>query len=559
MRQAIFIALALSLCSCSNAAKTQNNTANDSNPEQIIGLEGIEKAKQTVNLRPLVEIGPWPYASRLIGYGGRIWFAASVKYRNHNSSDIWSFDPQTGDKRLERNLFSQDAGEPLVYNGLLYWPHEDALLAAGTGEISATNGEGWTSYTIDSALMYHTSELHVYKGSLLAVIGARNAGLQLSSDGGLSWSDAYDHAPKGRHIARIRHMVEYKGEYYATLRDEKKQRLVKWNGRSFDSVNSFPKNRPIRRLIVHKDALYALVGKIDNREIWKSDGKTSHSLGRTGRFVDIASDGQQLWSVTTDGRLFSLDDEWEEHPNLKGGTPLSIAVIYGNIYVAGSSDNKKAIIWGMRNTPAVPEITPAKLKQQYPNAVKPLDWTLLGSKIDAILSAEETYIGRRDTALSNLLDQAIRNGAPVGFFAQRLKANIPDIQISTFGGNSKTKASDLAIATIINAMAKSGHKNVPVELLEQPWVAKPNSYEKYLALPLVALKAINDIGQNDDATLKALINRLSYEDDPNWFRSQVIGTLTSVTGEHFGYDIKAWQRYYENGDSRALVNRTSRS
>ncbi len=558
MRQGFLITLAISLASCSNAAETQNNAGNVTNKEQIIGLDSIEKTKQPVNLQPLAEIGPWPYASRLIGYRGRIWFAASVKYRNHNSSDIWSLDPLTGDKRLERNLFSQDAGEPLVYNDLLYWPHEDALLAGGTGEISATNGEDWASYTIDSALMYHTSELHVYKGNLLAVTGARNAGLQLSPDGGISWSKTYDHVPKGRHIARIRYMTEYKGEYYATLRDEKKQRLVKWNGRNFDGVNSFPKNKPIREIMVHNDALYAIVGKADNREIWKSDGKTSQSLGLRGSFADIASDGQRLWSVTADGRLFSFDGAWEEHLSLKGGTPLSIVIIYGNIYVAGSSKDKKAIIWGTRNTPNIAKIAPAKLKQQYPNASEALDWDMLGNEIDAILSAEETYQGRRNNALSILLIQAVRNGAPDGFFTQRLKADIPDIHVRTFGGDNQTKASDIAIATLINAMAKSGHKNVPVQLLKQPWTAKPNSYEKYLELPLVALKAINDMGQNDAATVKALIDRLSYKDDPKWFTSQVIGTLTAVTGQHFGYDSKAWRRYYENGDAKALVNRASR-
>lgn len=556
MKKWLYIALVIGFSGCSNVA--ENSAAKEATTQQAIGLDSIQSAANPIALEAIAETGPWPYASRLIGYGGRIWFAASVKYRNHNSSDIWSFDPQTGDKRLERNLFSQDAGTPIVYDGLLYWPHEDALLAGGTGEISATNGEDWASYRIDSALMYHSSELHAYEGGLLAVTGARNAGLQLSSDGGRNWQELYNHIPQGRHIARIRYMVEFKGEYYATLRDEKKQRLVKWNGASFDIVSGFPKNRPIRALIVHKDALYALVGKAGNREIWKSDGDNSFSLGAIGKFTDIASDGQKLWSITSDGRLFSFDDEWEKHGIIKGGTPLSIAIIYGNIYVAGSSDDKKAIIWGTRNKSDIAPAKPVKLKAQFPTASGSIDWDVLGRQIDSILSSKHSYQNRRDTVISDLLNLGVKHGAPNGFFAQRLRANIPDIPITTFGGNSETKASDIAIASILRAMSASGHKNIPPHYLTKDWTSQPNSYEKYLELPLVALKAINDTGQNDAATLKALVERLHYKDDPQWFTAQVIGTLTSVTGQHFGYDSAAWQLYYENGDSKAAVKRASR-
>lgn len=32
----------------------------------------------------------WPHISEMIEYGGRLWFANSRKYENHNSADIWS-------------------------------------------------------------------------------------------------------------------------------------------------------------------------------------------------------------------------------------------------------------------------------------------------------------------------------------------------------------------------------------------------------------------------------------------------------------------------------------
>lgn len=36
------------------------------------------------------------------------------------------------------SLFSQDAGNPVVYNGLLYWPFEDPRRSAGTVEFAVT-------------------------------------------------------------------------------------------------------------------------------------------------------------------------------------------------------------------------------------------------------------------------------------------------------------------------------------------------------------------------------------------------------------------------------------
>jgi len=48
----------------------------------------------------------WPDVSSLIGYDGRLWFVNSRKYVNHNSADVWSYDPATGEARYERHLLS---------------------------------------------------------------------------------------------------------------------------------------------------------------------------------------------------------------------------------------------------------------------------------------------------------------------------------------------------------------------------------------------------------------------------------------------------------------------
>ena len=71
---------------------------------------------QTERLDRLVHGPPWQGVSSLIEFRGRLWFANSVKFVNHNSADLYSFDPVSGQARYEKHLFSQDAGEPLLSN-----------------------------------------------------------------------------------------------------------------------------------------------------------------------------------------------------------------------------------------------------------------------------------------------------------------------------------------------------------------------------------------------------------------------------------------------------------
>ncbi len=549
----IAIMLAFKLYSDPVAAQNSEQPSNKDSKSAI-----ITKAEEPLTLHVLARTGPWPYASRLIGYRGRLWFANSVKYKNHNSADIWSLNPQTLEKRLERNLFSQDAGTPIISNNILYWPLEDALLANGNGVIASTNGDDWQNHIIDTALIYHTSEVHEWRDGLLAVTGARNAGLHYTQNGGQNWQEIYDHETPHTHISRIRNVTLWNDALYATLRDEKTQRLVKWTGTSFETVKAWPLNRTVRGLTLHRNALFAIIGRGKNAEIWRYDGDSAQNLNHKAHFIDLTTDGTSLWAVTRDGDLFSITEklQWRQHARITGGIPYEITAIDGAIYVAGAGNDKRSIIWGPKQH-VISNAPKPSLPNPYPITQTDINWDILGAEIDAIISDKQLYTSRRNPKLSALIERAIKGGAPNGFFAKRLKTNIPDINVSTFGGNAQTKASDIIHNLILRSMAQSGHANVPIKFLKTPWSAPQNSYEKYLALPLSALKAIADTGQNDKATIAALIARLDY-DDPDWFRSQVIGTLIAVTGKHYGYNVESWRALGKNTASNKDDNRTSR-
>jgi len=138
-------------------------------------------------LVPLMKLGPWQGISSLIAYRGRLWFANSEKFINHNSADLYSYAPGEAAPRYERHLFSQDAGEPLVAGGLLYWPFEDARFSTGHGEYLVTNGRDWRWRILPEGEVFHIHAMIASGPSLYAATSAWRAGLQRSDDRGRHW------------------------------------------------------------------------------------------------------------------------------------------------------------------------------------------------------------------------------------------------------------------------------------------------------------------------------------------------------------------------------------
>ena len=86
---------------------------------------------------------------------------------------------------------------------------------------------------------------------------------------------------------------------------------------------------------------------------------------------------------------------------------------------------------------------------------------------------------------------------------------------------------------------------MPPALIARPWRAVPNKAEKYFEPAPAAAWAAARLGQDDDATLAALIARLDAPGDPDWLAGDMIGALTTLTGQRFGHDIAAWRRWWD--------------
>ena len=168
-----------------------------------VGIFSQSVFAQTSLLVKLVDSLPWPGVSSLIGYRGKLRFANSVKFVNHNSADLYSFDTGTGKTRYEKHIFSQDAGQLVVSKGLLYWPLEDSRFSPGHGEFMVTNGKDWNWHLIPKGGAFHTHVTQAQSNRLYAGISAWVAKIVVSDDGGTSWREFYTFPTPDRRVSRI--------------------------------------------------------------------------------------------------------------------------------------------------------------------------------------------------------------------------------------------------------------------------------------------------------------------------------------------------------------------
>ncbi|MEM7427715.1 MAG: hypothetical protein AAF441_16605 [Pseudomonadota bacterium] len=509
-------------------------------------------------MKVLAKVGPWPVVDHLTAYRGKLWFSASVKGRNHNSADIWSFEPNNRTLRHERHLFSQAAGAPLMHRGLLYWPYEDGRFSLGWGMIEVTNGEDWRPLLVPTAEIFHLHHLAELKGELLAVSSAWRAGYQLSSDGGVTWRRLYDHETPPRRVSRFTVTAADGGTVYSRLRERGGSRLVYWTGgaEAVRDVAGWPQGQPVMALISHRRAVYALTHRDRQSSIWRlKDGVARKLPAPAGAWwaMDLTSDGKRLWAVSretgggTVWRSADRGETWTRAATFSGGTPWSVRAFAGGIYVGGAGADGQGILWGAA-PPGARQVRfpPPDLPRQYPSGGDGTDWQALGAELDQVMALKEAYENHGRGKLRDLVMKALAAGAPEGFLAARLGARFPGGRVKTFGGQLNARPAEVGRTMLLWAMGLAGQKGVPPELLVSPWTLPPNGPEKYFDPLLTAMWTIAVTRQRDRATIDALIARLTREDDPDWITSQAIGTLTAVTGKRFAYEKAAWRTWWES-------------
>lgn len=175
-----------------------------------------------------------------------------------------------------------------------------------------------------------------------------------------------------------------------------------------------------------------------------------------------------------------------------------------------------------------------------------LDPTALLADLDRALADPESYEGYGRGLRKALWPLARHRSAAIGAaLSARLTGPFPEVMLQMFSKDFVVTAEEMGQWYLLWAVARAGPGRVPPELIARPWRAVTNNAEKYYEPTSGAAWAAARLGQDDDATLAALIAHLETPGDPDWLAGDMIGALTSLTGQRFGHDVAAWRQWWE--------------
>ena len=499
------------------------------------------------------EVGPWPVVSRLIGFGDRIWFANSVKGVNHNSADLHSVPLEGGEPRYEGHLFSQDAGDPVVHRGLLYWPLEDARVEPGIGAFDVTDGERWDHGLIPTELAFHVHAMAAIGGDLYAAPSAWKGSIARSDDGGGTWRTVYLHPTPDRRVSRITSLVALGDRLFGTLNAPEGRRLIRVDDGSGDAVPGWPKAGRSHGLTVHAGALFGIVTTREAAGIWRSDGDRSERVWTPPEGVvprALGSDGRQLWMAGDEAGTVVLQAsvdgiDWSEQAVLEGGSARDLVAYRGAIAVGGRGADDQGVLWVFRPSSIVAEAgNPPSWPPLSGRTSGDVDWVDEAERLDALLADPKSY-ERYGQPLEEAILALPQEGVPPDFYPDRLQAAMPSDPLQMFGDIVLDQMAVMARWRLYWGMGRARSGKVdPVDIL-QPWDYTPNRPFKFFSTPEISIWAAGRLGRRDHLVLDALVQRLEDEATPLWLKGDAVGALFSMTGERLGYDAGAWRGWLQ--------------
>ena len=491
-----------------------------------------------------------------------MWFVNSLKFVNHNSADVYRFDPQTRSTRYERHLFSQDSGQPVVHDGLLYWPFEDARFSAGRGELMVTNGVDWRWHEIPQGLVFHTHAMHAVDDTLYAATSGWKAQLHRFDGDNRQWRMFYEHPTAERRVSRFTSLASLDGKLYAGLssRTQTGPKLLVVKDGEVSQLPDWPHGTAVNALQHFGDWIYALNISTQGRRVWRTDGARVEPVSELDGEVirDFAAGDEYLWAVSGQsgrGALWRTKDglRWQRVQVFDKAVPLDITTHQDDIYVGTRGPGPGGALWG----PVVP--TETSETGQPPPAL----WDI------------PEHSAREVDTLASLLDAALQDGREFGDYVQRLQGVLSELAsireekaceaihtrlldrhderpVSAIGGNVTVPLAYLNRWYLLRALLMCGHRvALPGNLWHIEWNEPANSSEKYFHPLPAAAWVLGELGAPDDSNLAGLIGQLGK--GPAFIDGDLIGALSLLSGQRLGYDIDAWYQWWaEEQGMRAI-------
>ena len=583
----------------------------------------------------LLEPTVWEAVSNLIEYQGSLYAVGSTVYVNHNSGDIYRFDPWRGELRYEAHLFSQDAGQPTVSGHWLYFPAEDSRFSAGFGEYYVTDGRTWRWVQARDAQAFHFHAMADHGGKLYTGAAEWNGLLYASEDRGAHWELVYSHPTPEKRVTRINNLIKYDGKLYAGGYSPSLQEhyLFVLEDDTLRAVAALPKSRAALALAVFQNGLYLQLRGGSQPGLYRFDGTHAVRLFPAGDPLFAAGwvHGGRLYLAgrdTTGGAVFISQDgtNFDLAQRFPEREPLDAATVHGRTYIGIRRPKGRGEIWVSENaahqgTLLTRRITAAQLPDRLRAHTPPgtairyqmaqdddifrgpggdaerwYDWGqeplrlpqgffrlkirlegdarhtpyLSWSAPDPIPPPLAGFV--RDSSpppnpeaeLSKLpqaraLDTfwdilpfargvaelaANRHPDMSQWIEKRLMEPLPNGKVGIFGGDSTIRSDWLYYHYLLMGLALTGHGRVPPALWETPFVIERNPMEKYFSPHEAGVFTAGVLRQNDPETVGSLIALLGSADNPLWFKGDVVGALTQITGQRFGYDFDAWRDWH---------------
>lgn len=532
-----------------------------------LGLLSPQPAPATV-LEELGRPGPWPAVTGLIVYAGRLWMANGNPYSNTNAAEIYSYTasahPDARGFRLERNLFSQDAGAPAIIDGLLHWPFEDPRFSARRGEFAVTDGIRWRWRSIPTGRAFHTHTLIACGGQVLSASGAFVGGIQRRLGTGPGWQSLYEHPRVEKGISRVVDLAAFAGRCFAALRavDQPGPKLLEVRGERIQPVPGTPEMDILFGLTAVDGWLYGLANRSDVVSLVRFDGTRWESVPAPdqNRLRALAANGRELLAVSGahgHGALWSRRDNgrWQRVQSIDGGTPISVVAHRRQVFVGTFDERRGGSLWGPAQAHLDGGSEPPRLPDRHlPAQPASPEVADILARLDAVLMDPSSYADHAARLRRVLARLAARGGASAGeALSRRLTGALPKAESQTFTRVPIPNA-DTAQWFMLRTIGLIGAGRVPLTLLSRSWDRPANPAEKYFHPLPAAIWVAGILGQDDPDTLSALVALLRRDDAPRWLHGDAMGALTTLTGRTFGHDRTAWIRWWRSPSTRIRRN-----
>ena len=374
-----------------------------------------------------------------------------------------------------------------------------------------------------------------------------------------------------RRVSRLTELASLGEQLYGgfTALQSQEIQLLRWDADTFTPVAAWPSGKRVIELTAYDNWLYGVNHNLDNSfTLWRTDGQQAEPVVALAgyRIRALAADDTDLWAISADPAGAFLwhstnGTDWTAAYQFEGVQPKDVAVFRGQVYVGGRNDRNQGVLLGPKS-PVQASPRESSLPQQSaplppgPPSVAAQTLTPAIQQLASVLSATDTYRSgdTQDQLAQRLLPLALSQTTVAGdALSQQLQDASPQVAATLFGNNVEVPALDVVRWYLLWAMGLNGRGRVPVDLLTQPWTTPNNKAAKYWQTVPAAAWAIAQIGQSDPDTLAALIERLTTFDDPRWVTGDIVGALSALTGQTFGYDVQAWQDWWRSPD-RTLSN-----